>query len=99
MIFGKLFLTLFASTSAVGHYSSLAVRNLNFNLAARQNHRRMVLETLRKVQRIGHPQRRAVAMEKLRKIVDGLNFLYENQPTEAQIRQNDRRNRFQSYHY
>ena len=98
MNFGKLFLTLIATASAVGHYSNLAVRNLRFDLAARQNHRRMVLETLAKVRRIGNPHRRAVAMEKLRKIVNGLNFLYENQPTEEQIRQEDRRNRFQNYH-
>ena len=52
------------TVSALGHYSSLAVRNLNFDLAVRQNHRRMVLETLKKVQRKGNPYRRAVARKK-----------------------------------
>ena len=91
-------LSLISIVSALGHYSSLANRNLIFDLAARQNHRRMVLETLQKVERIGNPHRRAVAMEKLRKIVNGLNFIYENQPTEEQIRRNNRRNRFSKYH-
>ena len=91
-------LSLISMVSALGHYSSLANRNLIFDLAARQNHRRMVLETLQKVKRIGNPHRRAVAMEKLRKIVNALNFIYENQPTEEQIRRNNRRNRFSKYH-
>ena len=80
----------------MGHYSSLAVRNLNFDLEARQNHRRMVLQTLAKIKRIRNPHRRAVALERLRKIAN--DFIYENQPTQAQIQQNSRRNRFQSYH-
>ena len=91
-------LSLISMVSALGHYSSLANRNLIFDLAARQNHRRMVLETLQKVERIGNPHRRAVAMEKLRKIVNGLNFIYENQPTEEKIRRNNRRNLFSKYH-
>ena len=98
MNFGKLFLTIIASVSALGHMSNIGIRNLRFDLAARQNHRRMVLETLKRVQRIGNPHRRAIAMDKLREIVNGLNFVYENQPTEEQIRQEDRRNRFQRYH-
>ena len=88
MIFGKLLLTLFASTSAMGHYSSLAVRNLNFDLEARQNHRRMVLQTLAKIKRIRNPHRRAVALKKLRKINN--RYTYENQPTEARIQQDSR---------
>ena len=96
MIFGKLLLTFFATTSAMGHYSSLAVRNLNFDLEARQNHRRMVLLTLAKIKRIRNPHRRAVALVKLRKIAN--RFTYENQPTQAQTQQDSRRNRFQSYH-
>ena len=98
MNFAKLFFTLVATASAMGHFSSLAVRNLRFDLAARADHRRMVMESLQKVKKIGNPYRRAAAMEKLRKIVAGLNFLYENQPTEEQIRQEDRRNRFKKYH-
>ena len=99
MIIGNLILAILSTASALGHYSNLAVRNLNFDLAARQNHRRMILETLKKVQRIGNPHRRAIAMEKLQKIVNGLNFLYENQPTEEQTRQEERRNQFAQYHY
>ena len=91
-------LSLISMVSALGHYSSLANRNLIFDLAARLNHRRIVLETLQKVERIGNPHRRAVAMEKLRKIVNGLNFIYENQPTEEKIRRNNRRNLFSKYH-
>ena len=98
MNFGLLFVAFIATASAMGHHSSLAVRNLRFDLEAREDHRRMVMETLQKVKRIGNPYRRAVAMEKLRKIVAGLNFLYENEPTEEQVRQEDRRNRFQRYH-
>ena len=84
--------------AALGHHSSLAVRNLRFDLKARQDYRRMVLQTLEKIKRIRNPYRRSVALQKLQKFVDAHNFMYENQPTEAQVRQQDRRSRFSNFH-
>ena len=96
MNFGKLFLVLIATVSALGHNSSLAVRNLRFDLAARQNHRRLVLATLKKIKRLP-PYRRQVALKKLKEIVDGLNYIYE-EPSKEKVRQENRRNRFAKYH-
>ena len=97
MNFGTLFLVLIATVSALGHNSSLAVRNLRFDLAARQNHRRLVLRALKKIKRFP-PYRRQVALKKLREIVDGFNYIYEEEPAEEEIRQENRRNRFAKYH-
>ena len=66
MNYGKLLSIFIAAVSALGHNSYLEVRNLRFDLVARKNNRRIVLQALRKLNQ-SPLYRRKTAMKKRRK--------------------------------
>ena len=95
----KLFIlitTMTASVSALaGQLSNVQNQRLQFDLAERLEHRRMIKETMRKINRMP-VWRREVAMRSLQRIVRQLQAEYEQ--TAVEEKQNYRRNRLNNYH-
>ena len=88
-----------ASVSALaGQLSNVQNQRLQFDLAERMEHRRMILDTMRKINRLP-VWRRAAAMHGLRQIVRQLEAAYGYEPTAVKQKQYYRRHRFSSYHY
>ena len=89
---------LFASASALaGQLSNVQNQRLQFDLAEKMEHRRMILATMRKINRMPL-WRREMAMRGLQQIARELQAAYESELTPVQQKQNYRRNRLAKYH-
>ena len=87
---------LIATASALaGQLSNVQNQRLQFDLAEKMEHRRMVMATIAKINRMP-VWRRESAMRSLQDIVRRLQVAYEDSPVEK--RQNHRRSRYASYH-
>ena len=87
---------LFASASALaGQLSNVQNQRLQFDLSERMEHRRMIMATMAKINRMP-VWRRESAMRGLQDIVRQLQAAYEESPVEKN--QNYRRNRYANYH-
>ena len=85
-----------ASAAALaGQLSNVQNQRLQFDLGERMEHRRMILDTMAKINRMPL-WRRESAMRGLQAIVNQLQAAYEQKPVEQ--RQNHRRNRYANYH-
>ena len=77
-----------ASVSALaGQLSNVQNQRLQFDLAERMEHRRLILDTVRKINRMP-VRRRAAAMRGLQKIVRKLGAAYGYEPTAQTIKNN-----------
>ena len=85
-------------SALAGQLSNVQNQRLQFDLAERMEHRRLILDTVRKINRLP-VWRRAAAMRGLQKIVRQLKAAYGYEPTAVQQKQYYRRHRFSSYHY
>ena len=85
-------------SALAGQLSNVQNQRLQFDLAERMEHRRMILDTMRKINRLP-VWRRAAAMRGLQQIVRQLGAAYGYEPTAVQQKQYYRRHRFSSYHY
>ena len=59
--------------------SNISIRNFRFHLAAQQKNRRMVLETLNKVKRDENSSGREIKIEKNKRVVSEINYVYVSQ--------------------
>ena len=87
---------LIATASALaGQLSNVQNQRLQFDLAEKMEHRRMVMATIAKINRMP-VWRRESAMRSLQDIVRRLQVAYEDSPVEK--RQNSRRSRYANFH-
>ena len=87
---------LFASASALaGQLSNVQNQRLQFDLSERMEHRRMIMATMAKINRMP-VWRRPSAMRGLQNIVRQLQAAYAESPVEK--KQNYRHNRYANYH-
>ena len=87
-----------ASVAALaGQLSNVQNQRLQFDLAEKMEHRRMILATMRKINRMPL-WRREMAMRGLQQIARELQAAYESELTPVQPKQNYRRNRLAKYH-
>lgn len=84
-------------TSLAGQLSNVQNQRLQFDLAEQLEHRWMILDTMRKINRMPL-WRREAAMRGLQQIARQLEAAYGNQQTAVQEKQNYRRNRLNTYH-
>ena len=84
-----------AVTAMAGQLSNVQNQRLQFDLAEQQEHRRMILDTMKKINRMPL-WRRETAMRGLQQIARQLQAAYEQ--TAVQQKQNYRRNRLNTYH-
>ena len=94
--FGSCLITTISALA--GQLSNVQNQRLQFDLAERMDHRRMIHETMRKINRMPL-WRREAAMRGLQQIARQLQAAYGYEQKAVQRRQNYRRNRLNAYHY
>ena len=94
LLLHALFMTV---ASLAGQLSNVQNQRLQFDLAEQQEHRRMILDTMKKINRMPL-WRRETAMRGLQQIARQLQAAYDAQQTAVQQKQDYRRNRLNAYH-
>ena len=85
-------------TALAGQLSNVQNQRLQFDLAERREHRRMILATMAKINKMPVFRRHA-AMRQLQGIARQLQILYNDVEATSEPKEHHRRHRFSQFHH